>query len=412
MKHKKNSFCRYCFGTKLSPFLSLGLHPPSDSFLKEEQIPSEQRFPLEVYFCTDCSLVQLLDVVSAEDIFDEYVYLASSSKALKNHYGVLAGYISERLDLKSGDVVVDIGCNDGILLSGYSLPGLLKVGVEPSKVAEHAVRAGFSVVKEFFGASAVDRILSDHGKARVVTATNVFPHVDDIATFTENIPRLLAEDGIFVIEASYLIDLIDQTLFDTIYHEHLCYLSLTSVVPFLAKFGLEVFDVERIPFGASGPAVRIWSQKKGGPHLLAASVGALLQEEKEWGVHRLERYLGYAKQVEELKESLLHMLKDLRKKGARIGGYGAPAKGNTLLNYVGLGVEVIECIAENNPLKQGMVTPGTHIPVVSDQEFLEKKPDYALLLSWNYLDFFLQNSAYIKTGGRFIVPIPTPRIVP
>ena len=392
--------------------MSLGEQPPSDSFIREDQIASEKRYPLDVYLCETCFLVQLLDVVPAEEIFNDYVYLASSSKALKNHYAKLTETITQRFGLAPSDVVVDIGCNDGVLLSGYSMPGLIKVGVEPSKVAVIARESGFKIVNDFFGTAAGRKILDDYGKAKVVTATNVFPHVDDIGAFTSNLPELLHSDGVFMIEASYLIDLIDSTLFDTIYHEHLCYLSLTPVVPFLQRFGLEVFDVERVPFGASGPAVRIWAKRKEGRWPVDISVKKMMSDEAKWGVGRIERYQSYAAEVTELKEKLIALMKRIRQSGARIGGYGAPAKGNTLLNYVGFTALDVECIAENNKLKRGMLTPGSHIPVVSDEEFLERMPEYALLLSWNYLDFFLKNSAYIHKGGKFIVPIPTPRICP
>jgi hypothetical protein len=412
LPYKKNSRCRYCGGSRLFRFLSLGEQPPSDSFIREDQIASEKRYPLDVCFCEACFLVQLLDVVPAEEIFDDYVYLASSSKALKNYYAKLTETITQRFGLTAGDVVVDIGCNDGVLLSGYSVPGLVKVGVEPSKVAAIARESGFKVVNDFFGASAAREIIEDYGKAKVVTATNVFPHVDDIGAFTSNLSDLLDRDGVFMIEASYLIDLIDSTLFDTIYHEHLCYLSLTPVVPFLRRFGMEVFDVERVPFGASGPAIRIWAKKKEGRWPAENSVTQMMSDEAKWGAGSIERYQSYAAQVAGLKDKLMALMKSIRQSGARIGGYGAPAKGNTLLNYMGFTPRDVECIAENNKLKQGMLTPGSHIPVVSDEEFLKRMPEYALLLSWNYLDFFLANSAYVQNGGKFIVPIPTPRICP
>ena len=412
MPATKNTHCRYCGSTRLTMFLSLGQHPPSDSFLKPEQVASEERHPLEVYLCENCALVQLLDVVPAEEIFNDYVYLASSSKALKNHYAQLASLITERLGLAAGDVVVDIGCNDGVLLSGYQLPGLKRVGIEPSKVAEIAIAAGFDVVRGFFGPPQAQQVVESFGRAKVVTATNVFPHVDNIHRFVEGLPILLDDDGVFIVEASYLIDLIDLTLFDTIYHEHLCYLALTPVVPFLAGHGLEVFDVQRVPFGASGPALRIWIQRKGALRKIEPAVEEMLADEDRWGVRRIDRYRGYAAQVESIKRDLLALLHQLRSAGSRIGGYGAPAKGNTLLNFVGLTSREIECIAETNPKKQGMLTPGSHVPVVSEEAFLERMPPYALLLSWNYLDFFLKNSPYIKQGGKFIVPIPEPRITP
>ncbi len=393
-------------------FLSLGQHPPSNSFVRPEQIKSEERFPLEVHVCETCYLVQLLDVVPAEEIFGDYLYLASSSKALKAHYAALVTGISSRHGLKSGDVVVDIGCNDGILLSGYPVEGLARVGVEPSKVADYAEAAGFHVVRSFFGPDAAEKIVRDHGKAKVVTATNVFAHVDDIGRFLDGVPLLLAPDGVYVVEASYLVDLIDQTLFDTIYHEHLCYLSLTPMVPFFVDHDMEIFAAEREPIGASGPAIRVWAQKRGGPRSIEPSVEQMLTAEKKWGIADVARYQRYSKQVEAIKRDLRVLIDRVRGSGARVGAYGAPAKGNTLLNYVGLTAREIECVAETNPMKQGLLTPGSHIPVVSEEEFLSRGLDYALLLSWNYLDFFLANSDYIRRGGRFIVPIPTPRIVP
>ena len=356
--------------------------------------------------------MQLLDVVPAEEIFDDYIYLASSSRALKNHYAQLATRATERLGLAAGDIAVDIGCNDGVLLGGYQLPGLRRVGIEPSNVAEIAMAAGFDVVRGFFGPEVAREVVERFGTAKVVTATNVFPHVDDIHRFVEGLSILLAPDGAFIIEASYLVDLIDLTLFDTIYHEHLCYLALTPMIPFLDHHGLEVFDVQRVPFGASGPAIRAWVQRKGARRPIEPAVAGMLADEERWGVRRPERYIGYAAQVEAIKQALMALIEQVRGAGHRIGGYGAPAKGNTLLNYVGLTAREIECIAETNALKQGKITPGSHIPVVSEEEFLERMPPYALLLSWNYLDFFLKNSPYIQRGGRFIVPIPEPRITP
>jgi hypothetical protein len=411
MNSHKNNKCRFCGSTSLSRFLSLGNHPPSNSFIKEEDIPDEQTYPLDVYLCEKCSLVQLLDVVEAKDIFDNYPYLSSTSKALKNHYASLVEKMCNTTILTDGDVVVDIGCNDGVLLAGYTRSGLFKIGVEPSNVAEYAKEAGFKVYKSFFSPNVARRIALDNKKAKIITATNVFPHVDDISSFTEGIEILLDKDGMFVIEASYLVDLIDQTLFDTIYHEHLCYLSLTPMIPFFKNHGLEIFDAEKVPFGASGPAIRVWVQKKNGPRKISPNVSKMLEDEKSWGVDKLEKYKECSVRVEQIKEKLLRLVNGLLSNGYTIGGYGAPAKGNTLLNYVGFTSKEILYIAENNKLKQGLVTPGSHISIISDEEFIKKMPDYALLLTWNYLDFFLKNSEYIKNGGKFVVPIPEPRVI-
>ncbi len=412
MPARKNDRCRYCGSNKLTKYLSLGQHPPSNSFLKIEQVSLEERFPLEVYLCEGCFLSQLIDVVPAEIIFDDYVYLSSTSKALKNHYAKLAQQASERFSLKEEDTVVDIGCNDGVLLCGYTKDGIVKVGVEPSKVAELARKAGFDVFKNFFDQDCAKKIIARHGHPKIVTATNVYVHVDDISEFTKGVRLLLENDGVFIVEASYLLDLIDQALFDTIYHEHLCYLSLTPLVPFLDRHDLEVFDVERIALGASGPALRVYVQKKNGKERIESSVSKMLQDEKAWGIGDIKRYKGYAAKVQKIKDDVLMIISRLQKEGKVVGGYGAPAKGNTLLNYFDLNEDIIPFVAENNPMKQGMLTPGSHIPIISDEEFLKQMPDYALLLSWNYLDFFLANSEYIRRGGKFIIPIPQLSIRP
>lgn len=408
----KNTACRYCHSQRAKRVLSLGQHPPSNSFLRPDQIATETRYPLDVYLCSDCSLVQLFDVVPAEAIFDDYLYLSSSSTALTRHYGQMVGVLSERFHLKAGDVVVDIGCNDGILLKGYRIPGLVTIGVEPSRVSEVAEKEGFIVLKTFFGPEAARDIVAAHGHARIITATNVFAHVDDIDRFVSALPLLMGDEGVFIIEAPYLLDMVDYLLFDTIYHEHLCYLSLTPIAPFLARHGLEVFDVERVPMGASGPAFRVFVRKSGNRQGQAPSVAAMLAQEETWGVRQGERFGQFAKRVEAVKGELLTMMDGLLDSGATIGGYGAPAKGNTLLNYLEVTPRMVGYIAETNPLKQGMLTPGSHIPIISEEDFLTRMPDYALLLSWNYLDFFLDKSEYVRRGGRFIVPLPSPRVAP
>lgn len=408
----KTTTCRYCGSSQLEKFLSLGAQPPSNSFIRPEQIPLEKRTPLDTYWCASCCLVQLIDVVPAESIFNEYLYASSSSKALKNHYAKLAQTLTERFALKKGDVVVDIGCNDGILLHGYTLDGLRRVGVEPSQLSETARASGLDVVRSFFNKEAAAEIVRKFGLAKVVTATNVFAHVDRIDQFVASLPGLLAEDGVFVIESPYLIDMIDQILFDTIYHEHLCYLSLTPMVPFFEKLGLEIFDIERVPFGASGPAIRVFSRKMDKNKKPMPSIAKTLAFEREWGIHKLGRYQDYAQKVESIKTEVLALLKKLKASGARVGGYGAPAKGNTMLNYLGLTEKDLDSIAETNALKSGCVTPGSHIPIVTEEEFIRRMPPYALLLAWNYVDFFLEKSDYIKKGGRFIVPLPHPRLAP
>lgn len=411
MGSHKRADCRYCGSLRVTLFLSLGDQPPSDAFLTADQISREEVYPLDAYVCEECFLVQLLDVVSPEELFGDYAYLASTSKALKRHYAELVVRITERFALQTDDVAVDIGCNDGVLLSGYA-GNVVAVGVEPSTVADIAVANGFNVIRGFFDAARAKELVERFGRPKIVTATNVYPHVDDISAFTASVVDMLDADGVFVVEASYLVDLIDDTLFDTIYHEHLCYLSLTAMVPFLARHGLEVFDAERVPFGASGGAIRVWMQRTGGKWPVEASVAKMLEDEEAWGVRTMDRYRNYARKVETVRDDLLALIQQVKESGARIGGFGAPAKGSTLLNFARITPQMIEYIAENNERKIGKLTPGSHIPIVSDETFLERMPSYALLLTWNYLDFFLKNSEYIKRGGKFIVPIPEPRVVP
>jgi hypothetical protein len=409
--HKKNFQCRYCGSEELRKYLSLGDQPPSNSFISKKGIDSEVFYPLEVYFCEKCFLSQLLDVVPAEDIFDDYLYHSSTSKQLLELYADLVLKASKRFNIQSGDIVVDIGCNDGVLLKAY--PDNLKIiGVEPSNVADMASKEGFIIYKDFFGEETASKIDKDFGKAKIITATNVFVHVDDMNNFIKGFHDLIADDGVIIIEVSYLIDVIDRLLFDTVYHEHLCYLSLTPLSYFLEKNALEAFDVERSEIGASGPSIRVFIQKKNGKYKIEESINDMLEMENDWGIGDFNTYQDYSKRVEDLKNSVVSLINKKIEEGSTVGAYGAPAKGNTLLNYFNLDSESIDCVAENNKEKIGLLTPGTHIPIVSDEEFLTSMPDFALLLTWNYLDYFLKNSEYLKQGGKFIVPLPKLSIKP
>jgi hypothetical protein len=412
MDHYKREDCRYCSSKDLTIFCDLGKHAPSNSFIKKEEIKSEKLFPLELSICNQCTLVQLQDVVSGENIFKDYHYLSSSSKALVKHFSEMANYISEKFNLKSNDLVIDIGCNDGIALNSYKIEGLNLLGIEPSNIANIAKNKGFNVIKSFFNNETSKRIVSKYGLAKVITATNVFAHVDDMHSFMEGIPNLLDIDGILIVEVSYLLDLIDNNLFDTVYHEHLCYLNLTAVIPFIERFGLEVFDLQRKEVGASGPSITFFIKKKDSEIAVSDIVVKTLQKESDWGVKKLEKFIKFDDNIKELKSNTLSLINNLKLEGNRIGGFGAPAKGNTLLTYYGLSSKHIEVIADNTKLKYGKFTPGSHIPIVNDNEFIALGFSYALLLSWNYKEFFLNNSEYIKQGGKFIVPFPKPSILP
>mgnify|MGYP001162127896 CR=1 FL=1 len=409
----KRTHCRYCESGKLVSILDLGKHPPSDSFIYSDETQTEKKYPLELFLCENCFLLQLMDVISPTLLFgEEFLYQSSTSTALRNHYTHLTEMLTRRFEISSGDTVVDIGCNDGIILNTFKTEGLNTVGVEPSELANIARKHGHYIFRDFFNLDCAKSIISSFGHAKVITATNVFPHVDQIRGFVEGILELIGTKGIFVIEASYMPDFIDKILFDTIYHEHLCYLGLTPLKQFLESMGLEVFDIERTSLGASGPAFRILIQKYDGQQPVSSSVERFLFFEKQWGISNIRNYFDFADKVKITKTNILNLLNGFKSSNVEIGGYGAPAKGNTLLNYLEVNQSLVSYIADNNPLKQGKITPGSHIPVISDEEFLQKKPTHALLLAWNYLDFFLKNSEYIQQGGKFIVPLPSIQILP
>jgi hypothetical protein len=414
MKFRSNpiSTCRICGGKALHPYLDLGPQPPSNSFIGADEIVDEQRFPLVVELCGGCGLSQLSEVVAATDIFSDYAYLSSTSKALVNHY---QGMVDDLLSVHqpaSGSLVMDIGCNDGITLGRYPVKKYKLVGVEPSSSGDYAVKAGFTVEKRFFDLDTAREMRAKYGPASVLTATNVFAHVNDIRSFTSGIADLLAADGIFVIEFPYLRDMIDHLYFDTIYHEHLSYLALTPLMRLFSDHGLRPFEVRRVDVGASGPALRLFICLEQAPHPTDDSIAQLLGEERDWGVAKQETYSKFADRVAALRDELLLTIRHLNDSGRKVGGYGAPAKGNTMLNYLGVTTADLVAVAENSPLKIGKLTPGTHLPVMSDDEFLRAGISHALLLAWNYADFFLANSAFIKQGGKFVVPFPRVAILP
>lgn len=408
----ERSDCRFCGASTLWEYLDLGEQPPSNSFLVPSEVEAEVRYPLKVSLCESCGLSQLRGIVSAKAIFSEYQYLSSTSRALVEHYQQMTATLSQRYGLQAQDAVVDIGCNDGIMLKAYPAGLGKRVGVEPSSAGRLAEAAGLTVYPSFFNRAVAESIRREHGRAKIVTATNVFAHIDDIHEVVEGVRTLIEPDGLFVIETPYVLDTIDQCLFDTIYHEHLCYLGLTPLQRLFASHELQIVDVERVAVGASGPAIRVISQRVGGPQAPQPAVAAMLADEAQWGILSRERYRAFADRIASVKVELKRLLLQIQAEGGHIGGYGAPAKGNTLLNTFEIGPELLtDGIAETNTIKHGKLTPGSHIPILSEEEFLARKPSHALLLTWNYLEFFLRKSPYIQQGGQFVVPLPHPRVV-
>lgn len=406
--------CRSCEYEDLKLVLDLGDQPPSNSFIKPEEVAqnSEKRYPLAIVFCPKCYLLQLSYSVDPHELFSDYVYVSSTSRTLREHLAGLAQTLFHLVKPSAKDLVVDIGSNDGSLLRGYQNLHANVLGIEPSSVADIALANGIRTHKGFFSEKTAQEIKAKFGEAKIISATNVFAHIADQNDFIQGLNTLLADDGVFVMEASYVVDLVGKNLFDTIYHEHLYYYSVHSLDTLLQKRGLRVFDVERLEFGPSGPPLRAFICKQNAPFKTKESVTQFKKKELELGFHQSKVYLEFSKRVWKIREDLRALLTELKAKGEKILGYGASAKGNTILNTFGLDTSWIDCILEMNSLKVGLLTPGTHIPVVSETEFDTSAYKYALLLSWNLVNEFLEKADFIKKGGKFILPLPQPKIVP
>ena len=409
MAHTHKDTCRICASTDLLKVLSLGEHPPVDNFVAPDRLGEEKRYPLEVYFCRACSLVQLIDVVPPTELFhDAYAFFSSASAPLVRHFESYATQIKEKC-LSPGDLVVDIGSNDGALLQ-FFLPEHRVLGIEPSSnVAEAAQKKGIETIVEFFNEEMAKRIVETHGKAKVVTANNVFAHIDDLDEIVRGIKTLLTDDGVFVSESHYLLDLVQHMEFDTIYHEHLCYYCVKPLQYLFERFDMEVFDVERV--AQHGGSIRVFARNRSSAPI-DPRVKELFDLEEKSGLHTAETFLGLQERVNSIRDKLVSLVRKLRQEGNKVVGYGAPAKSGTLLNFCGFTGSDLAYITDTTSYKVGMLTPGSHIPVVSPDILKMETPDYILLLAWNYRDFILEKEKDVRArGAKFIIPIPKVEII-
>ncbi|MBI2144005.1 NAD-dependent epimerase/dehydratase family protein [Candidatus Woesearchaeota archaeon] len=398
--------CRVCAGKSLQKVLSLGSTPPANAFLKSPK-DAEQFFPLELSFCNGCGFVQLANVVSPELLFRDYVYVSSTSPVFVQHFKDLSSLIIKRFSLQHGSLVVDVGSNDGILLRPFKEAGMKVLGIDPAeKIAAMATASGIETLPIFFNATAAKGLAKERGRAKVITATSVFSHVDDLDSFVSGVKELLSDDGVFVIEVYYLYELLAKNLFDTIYHEHLSYFTAKTMARLLQRLGMEMFDVGETD--THGGSLRVFAQKANGPHKVEPSVGRFTAMEDAMRLSDAKTYVEFAKKIGQNKARLKELLDGLKLMGKGIVGYGAPAKGNTLLNYFGIGPDILDYIVDDSPWKQGLYTPGTHIPVVGFGELGKRRPDYILILAWNFAEPIMK-----KCGGftNFIIPVPVPQVV-
>jgi SAM-dependent methyltransferase len=415
-KHTKRFYrivthCRMCDSNKLFEYLNLGHTPPADQFRKKEELDyPEIRYPLRVLLCKNCGLSQLSHVVDPRILYQyDYPYESSTTKTGKIHWNNFAQKVKERLDLKMGDLVVDIGSNVGTLLESFRDVGANVLGVDPApNIVKIANENGVETICDFFGLKTVSKILKK-GKAKVIVGTNVFAHIDDLNEVMKASKEVLTEDGVFIFESPYFKHLVKNLEYDTIYHEHLSYLSVKPLVPFFAKFAMEVFAIEESEI--HGGSMRVYVGKKG-LRKLDPNVSEMIKEEESTGLHSEELLKDFANRVAKNRNDLMHLIKELMANGKTIAVVSTPAKGMTLLNYCGITNRHIVFATEKSRLKVGRVTPGGHIPILEDSELLLYQPDYALLLAWNFAKEIMANlKEYSDKGGKFIIPIPEPKII-
>jgi hypothetical protein len=403
--------CRLCNSPQVELAVPMEPSPIADAYVPATKLNEAQEvFPLDLYLCRNCGHVQLLDVINPDILFRDYIYSTSTSLGLVNHFNKYAAEVVSKFPASQGSLAVDIGSNDGTLLSFFKSHGLKVIGIDPaSGIAEKATNSGIETLAVFFTSTVAKEIRSRFGEAHYVTANNVFAHSDNLPDMADGIRELLAKDGVFVFEVSYLGDIIEKLLFDTVYHEHLCYHSIKPLQMFFNSHGLQLIDVERI--ASKGGSIRGFVQKKGGKHREATIVSDMLLREAETGLAVPETFAKYSARLDSIKSELRSVLSRMKQEGKAIAGYGASATVTTLLYKFGLG-DFLEFLADDNVSRHGLLSPGLHLRIHPPSALIEKGIDATVILAWQYAKPILdKNQAYLDHGGAFVLPLPSVKII-
>ena len=400
--------CRYCDTPLSKPFLEFGTMPLANNLPRKEDLSTpEFACPLSLVFCDKCGLVQLSHVVPPELMFSHYLYVSSTTKTFQEHFAEYARDVRGRIDAKN-PLAVDLGSNDGLLLSCYQKEGMRICGVDPAKnLADEANQKGLTTLNHFFNKRSVDEILKKYGAASVVSGNNVFAHIDNIQSVLKNVSRLITPEGVFVIEFPYLGTMLDELLFDMTYHEHLSYIGVTALKFVAERFEFQIFDIREV--ASHGGSLRVFMQKKDGGRVPQPIVQQFLDREKTEKHLELTTYQAFAERVLRVKDEFMKLIRTLKSEGKTIAGFGAPAKASTLCNFYGLTPDLIDYVVDDNPLKQNRYIPGTHVPIVPSSHLIEKPTDYVIIFAWNFAREILKKIGHLENRGtRFLVPLFNP----
>jgi SAM-dependent methyltransferase len=408
--HRRTT-CRLCQSSNLELVLQLAPSPPVDAYVAVTQLHEPQpAYPLDVFLCLSCGHAQLLDVVSPALLFGNYIYQTKSSPSLVDHFGRYADEVFVKASSPVGRLAVDVGSNDGTLLGFFRQHGMRVLGIDPAReIADRATAAGIETLPVFLTREVAEAVRSEYGRAALVTANNVFAHADDMGEMVDAVRMLLADDGVFVFEVSYLRDMIDGMVFDFIYHEHLCYHSVRPLRTFLRRHGAEMIDVERN--SSKGGSLRCTAQLAGGPRPTTAAVEELTEQERQLGLDRQEIFTAFAIRIEAVKNGVMRHAEQIMGRKQSAAGYGASATSTVLIHHFGLG-ELLRFLVDDIPERQNRFSPGHHIPVLAADALYDRHPDHVFVLAWRFADTIMRrHQRYIHEGGHFIVPLPDIHVV-